>query len=179
MDKTILVSPSSPAKHSAHQQLQQQHQQLRTVSRAWMGLLLLLLMVIFFVNIVHADIVVDNEIIRPEEIFDFTYSEDSPVDWQTRNVTKYYCIYRSLWSTRDHPANFPQMARLSNVAMYTSTKQYLPWLQTRAVTVGVERLAEVRGKQTETDGPYANAKRFGACSVIRFDGCTTTFGRTC
>jgi hypothetical protein len=92
----------------------------------------------------RSDIVVDNEIIDPTEIFDFVYSEDSPVDWKTVNRTNYYCIYRNLWTSRDHPAHYPDtLARITNIPVYSSTKQYLPWLQTRGVTIGIENLAEV------------------------------------
>jgi hypothetical protein len=90
-----------------------------------------------------ADIVVDNEIINPDDIYDIVYSEDSDENWKSVNTKKYYCMYRNLWTKIDHPVQYPQFARLSSVIMYSSTTGFLPWLRTRSTTVGVELLAEV------------------------------------
>jgi hypothetical protein len=90
-----------------------------------------------------ADIVVENEIFNPDDVFDFVNSEDSLEDWKSLNTKKYYCTYRNLWTKIDHPVDYPQFARLSNYIMYSSTSGFLPWLKTRATTVGVETLAEV------------------------------------
>jgi hypothetical protein len=90
-----------------------------------------------------ADIVVDNEIYNPDDIFSFITSEDSAEDWKSTNTKKYYCTYRNLWTKIDHPQEYPQFARLSDYIMYSSTTGYLPWLIGRQTTVGVETLAEV------------------------------------
>jgi hypothetical protein len=89
-----------------------------------------------------ADIVIDNEIIKPEDIYDFV-TEDSQEDWKSLNTKKYYCTYRNLWTKIDHPKDYPKFARLSNLIMYSSTTGFLPWLKTRQTTLGVETLAEV------------------------------------
>jgi hypothetical protein len=90
-----------------------------------------------------ADIVVDNEILNPDDIYDFVTSDDSAEDWKSTNTKKYYCTYRNLWSKIDHPHEYPQFARLSGFILYSSTTGFLPWLIGRQTTVGVETLAEV------------------------------------
>jgi hypothetical protein len=90
-----------------------------------------------------ADIVVENEIFNPDDIYDFVTSEDSEEDWKSENTKKYYCTYRNLWSKVDHPKDYPQFARLSDFILYSSTTGFLPWLVQRQTTVGVETLAEV------------------------------------
>jgi hypothetical protein len=89
-----------------------------------------------------AALVVENEIIKPEDIYDFV-TEDSAEDWMSVNTKKYYCTYRNLWTKIDHAKDYPKFARLSNVIMYSSTTGFLPWLKTRQTTLGVETLAEV------------------------------------
>ena len=103
--------------------------------------LLLQGLLFFFVS---ADIVVENDLIIPEEIYDFVALQDSNKWWQTTNRTKYYCIMRGLWNPQNHPAKFPELARFSNPLMYSSSKQFLPWLRNRATTYGIEKIAEVR-----------------------------------
>jgi Spondin_N len=93
--------------------------------------------------VAKADIVVENDLIDPKEIYDFVALQDSEHWWMSGNVTKYYCIMRGLWNPQNHPAEFPQLARFSNPLMYSSTKQFLPWLRNRATTYGVEKVAEV------------------------------------
>jgi hypothetical protein len=95
------------------------------------------------VGYVAADIVVENEIFNPDDIYDFVTSDDSAEDWKSLNTKKYYCTYRNLWSKIDHPHDYPQFARLSDFVMYSSTTGFLPWLVKRQTTVGVETLAEV------------------------------------
>jgi hypothetical protein len=90
-----------------------------------------------------ADIVVENEIFNPDDIYDFVTSDDSAEDWKSTNTKKYYCTYRNLWSKIDHPYDYPQFARLSDFILYSSTTGFLPWLIARQTTVGVETLAEV------------------------------------
>jgi hypothetical protein len=90
-----------------------------------------------------ADIVVENEIFNPDDVFIFVDSVDSQEDWKTTNTKQYYCTYRNLWTKIDHPVDYPQLARLSSFIMYSSTSGFLPWLKTRQTTVGVETLAEV------------------------------------
>lgn len=93
---------------------------------------------------VSADIVVENDLIDPKDIYDVVVQQDSKHWWMSTNVTKYYCVMRGLWNPQNHPAEFPQLARFSNPLMYSSTKQFLPWLPKRATTYGVEKIAEVR-----------------------------------
>jgi len=108
---------------------------------------LLGLLVYFFLiapRIVNADIEVINDLIKPEEIYDFTYSTDSDVWWRSENVTKYYCVFRNLWTSDRHPKDFPKAARWTNNVMYSTTKDWRPWLKNRATTLGIETIAEVR-----------------------------------
>ncbi|KAL7565324.1 hypothetical protein ACA910_014607 [Epithemia clementina (nom. ined.)] len=89
-----------------------------------------------------ADIVVENDLINPEDIYDFIVLQDSNHFWLSPNTTQYFCIMRGLWNPKNHPKKFPGMARISNPIAYSSTKQWLPWLINRATTLGVEKLAE-------------------------------------
>ena len=89
-----------------------------------------------------ADIVVENDLIKPEEIYDFVVLQDSEHWWQSHNVTKYYCIMRGLWNPQNHPKKFPQLARMSNPMIYSGTKEFRPWLLNRQTTWGVEKVAE-------------------------------------
>jgi hypothetical protein len=92
---------------------------------------------------VHADIVMQNDLIIPAEIYDLTYTSSSTQVWQTSNRTKYYCIFRSTWTSMLHPIEYPQAAKWSNIFFYSTTNQYRPWLKNRATTLGVETLVEV------------------------------------
>mmetsp|Transcript_3387 Transcript_3387/g.7089 ORF Transcript_3387/g.7089 Transcript_3387/m.7089 type:complete len:401 (-) Transcript_3387:22-1224(-) len=91
---------------------------------------------------VSADIVIENDLINPEEIFDFVVLQDSSHWWLSPNSTHYFCIMRGLWNPFNHPKKYPNLARMSNPIMYSSTKQYMPWLINRATTWGVEKIAE-------------------------------------
>lgn len=93
--------------------------------------------------VVHGDVVVENDLIIAKEIYDFTYSTDSDVWWQARNTTNYYCIFRNLWTKERHPNDYPKMAKWSDIMLYSSTKDFRPWLKNRATTLGIETLAEV------------------------------------
>jgi hypothetical protein len=92
---------------------------------------------------VHADIVVENDLIIPAEIYDFTYSTSSTQWWQSTNHTKYYCVFRNTWTIKNHPYEYPKAARWSNIMVYSSTKEYRPWLKNRATTLGIKTLVEV------------------------------------
>ena len=85
---------------------------------------------------------VENDVILPEEIYDTVELERSSHWYTIKNTTKYYCIMRGLWSPQSHPAKFPQLARMSNPLIYSSTKEFRPWLLNRQTTVGVEKVAE-------------------------------------
>lgn len=91
---------------------------------------------------VSADIVVENDLINPEEIYDTIVLQDSNHWWLSPNTTQYFCIMRALWNPRNHPKKYPGMARMSNPIAYSSTKEWLPWLINRATTLGVEKIAE-------------------------------------
>lgn len=90
-----------------------------------------------------ADIIVNNELIDPDEVYDFVYSADSDEWWKTENTKKYYCIYRNLWTKVHHPEKYPRFARLSDTIMYSSTTGFTPWLKSKRITTGVESLIEV------------------------------------
>jgi hypothetical protein len=59
------------------------------------------------------------------------------------NRTKYYCVFRNLWDEAHHPKSYPALARWSDPVIYSSTKQYMPWLRNRQTSYGIEKLAEV------------------------------------
>ena len=72
---------------------------------------------------VRADITVENDLVKPEEIYDFIYSTDSDVWWQSQNTTKYYCIFRNLWTKKSHPREYPANARWGPVSLYSAVKE--------------------------------------------------------
>jgi hypothetical protein len=102
--------------------------------------------------LVAADITVENDLIKPEDVYNFTYSTDSDVWWRTVNATKYYCVFRSHWTSEDHPNEYPRNARWSDVILYSTNKEYRPWLLNRATTLGVEKVAEVRPRKRTKQG---------------------------
>jgi len=104
----------------------------------------LLLLLLLLPNSCYGDIEVVNDLIKPDEIYDFVYSTDSTVNWREQNVTKYYCVFRNLWTKERHPHDFPKAARWTNNALYSTTKDWRPWLKNRATTVGIETIVEVR-----------------------------------
>ena len=108
-----------------------------------MKFLLLLVLQSALFSSVTADITVENDLIKPEEIYDLVYSADSKVWWRSQNATRYYCVFRNLWTKERHPKEYPKAARWSNIAMYSGTKEFRPWLKNRATTLGVEKIAEV------------------------------------
>jgi Spondin_N len=95
-------------------------------------------------RITHADIVVENDLIKPEDVYNFTYSTDSDVWWRSVNATRYYCVFRSHWTSENQPNEYPRNARWSDILLYSTNKEYRPWLLNRATTLGVEKVAEVR-----------------------------------
>ena len=103
---------------------------------------LLLALAASLLSLTTADIVVENDLIKPEQIYDFVVLQDSQHWWQSRNVTKYYCIMRGLWNPQNHPKKYPQLARMSNPVIYSGTKEFRPWLLNRATSRGVEKVAE-------------------------------------
>ena len=93
---------------------------------------------------VTADIVMENELIISNEVFDLNYAMDSQVEAvRQRNETQMYCIFRSKWTVEDHPEHFPKLARFSTPVLFSHTKQYTPFLKNREANYGVEVLAEV------------------------------------
>jgi hypothetical protein len=113
----------------------------------------LTLALVGFASFTSADIVVENDLIKPEEIYDFVVLQDSDHWWQSRNVTKYYCVMRGLWNPQNHPQKFPQLARMSNPLVYSGTKEFRPWLLNRQTTWGVEKVAEVRPRRSFAISP--------------------------
>lgn len=95
------------------------------------------------VTTTRADIVLENDLIVADEIYDLKYALDSDVSWTTPNTTKYYCVFRSLWTPDDHPNEFPDLARMSSPSVFSHTKQFSPFLKNRDANYGVEIIAEV------------------------------------
>jgi hypothetical protein len=91
---------------------------------------------------VLGQVVFENELFKPEEVFDFEYSTDSDVYWTNQNVSKYYCIFRSLWTEENQPEKYPVSARWGDQIIHSGTKQFTPWLKNRVTTLGVEKVAE-------------------------------------
>ena len=91
-----------------------------------------------------ADILYENDLITPSEVFDLKYALDSGVGWEVFNKTKYYCVFRNLWTPEDHPKDYPDLARWSTPAIFSHSKQYSPFIKNREANYGVEVIAEVR-----------------------------------
>jgi Spondin_N len=125
---------------------------------------LLALAVVFAVVPSAADIVVENEPIVYDEIFDLEYAIEGVDSIYSERVAKYYCVFRSNWSKENHPAEFPQSARWSAPLLFSHTKQYYPALKNKEAPNGVEQLVEVR---------YFFP--FGCTPLIIFD--STTYAR--
>ena len=81
------------------------------------------LLLVALCALARADIVVENDLIIPEEIYDFLYSTDSTVWWQSVNTTKYYCIFRNMWTKQHHPKEYPPNARWGPIIMYSAVKE--------------------------------------------------------
>jgi hypothetical protein len=94
-------------------------------------------------SLATADIVFENEPIVASDVFDLKFALKSEIDENIRNATKYYCIFRSLWTEEDHPNHYPDLARYSTPVIFSHTKQYTPFLMNRDANYGVEILAEV------------------------------------
>jgi hypothetical protein len=116
----------------------------------------LLLASVVLVELASADIVFDNEVIVQADIFDLVYAVDSNVWAPGNNQSKYYCVFRSNWNKVNHPEDFPNLARWGQQALFSHTKQYVPYLQNREAPFGVEKLAEVRQvRNLSTEGACA------------------------
>ena len=100
-----------------------------------------------------ADIIFENELIKTEEIFDLEYAKDSNV-WAYENdglnQTKYYCVFRNNWTPKNHPAEYPELARWGTPAIFSHTKQYAPYLKNRAAPIGIQQIAEVSFERIES-----------------------------
>jgi hypothetical protein len=95
-------------------------------------------------TVIQADIVMENELIISNEVFDLNYAMDSEVEAvRQRNETQFYCIFRSKWTVEDHPEHFPKLARFSTPVLFSHTKQYTPFLKNREANYGIEIIAEV------------------------------------
>ena len=95
------------------------------------------------VSTVSADIIFENEEIKVDEVFDLKYALNSGVLKNVRNATKYYCVFRSLWTPEDHPNHYPKLARYTTPVLFSHTKQYTPFLKNREANYGLEIIAEV------------------------------------
>jgi hypothetical protein len=105
---------------------------------------LLTLAVVLAVVPSTADIVVENEPIIYDEIFDLEYAFEGKQSIYSDTVAKYYCVFRSNWSKENHPEEFPPAARWSAPLLFSHTKQYVPALKNKKAPNGVEQLVEVR-----------------------------------
>lgn len=101
----------------------------------------LVLCLLNVVGIIRAQYIPDPVV--PEDSYEVTFTIDSNIWWRTENATWYYCIYRSLWTSGRHPAEYPADARWSDIVMYSALEEYTPWVKGRATTDGVEQIAEV------------------------------------
>lgn len=90
-----------------------------------------------------ADIVVENEPIVYNEIFDLEYAIEGVDSIYSDRHAKYYCVFRSNWNKDNHPAEYPDSARWSAPLLYSHTKQYYPALKNKNAPNGVEQLVEV------------------------------------
>ncbi|CAB9522091.1 Spondin-1 [Seminavis robusta] len=55
----------------------------------------------------------------------------------------YQCTFRNLWTEARQPVNFPfELGRWAGPILWTHTLQFQPWVHSRGVTRGVEKLAE-------------------------------------
>lgn len=119
---------------------------------------------------VSADIVMENELIISNEVFDLKYALDSDVEAsRQRNETQLYCIFRSKWTKEDHPAHFPKLARFSTPVLFSHTKQYTPFLKNREANYGVKIIAEVRvcrGQLLIVSRDREKQSSFGEYSII-------------
>ena len=95
-------------------------------------------------SLARADIDIENDLIIAEEIFDLKYALDSDNRWTIGNATKYYCVFRSLWTPEDHPNLYPELAEFASPAVFSHTKAYSPFIKNREANHGVEIIAEVR-----------------------------------
>lgn len=91
---------------------------------------------------VLSDIVFENELIKSDEIFDLVYAIESNVSAYVQNQSKFYCVFRSNWNKANQPTDFPELARWGSPAMFSHTKQYVPFLKNREAPQGVEIVAE-------------------------------------
>lgn len=91
-----------------------------------------------------ADIVLENELIKTEEIFDLVYARESepPVFAGSSVQAMYYCVFRSNWNKKNHPEDYPSLANWGAPAILSHTKQYAPFLKGREAEFGVEQIAE-------------------------------------
>ena len=94
--------------------------------------------------VARADIAVENELISTKDVFDLREVVVSDVSAFTRNTTQYYCVFRSLWTREIHPTLYPDKPSYGNPVTYSHTKQFVPFLQDRQATSGLEMVAEVR-----------------------------------
>ena len=104
--------------------------------------LLVVLLSIICIGLIHADIILENEVIKVAEIFDLEYAKDSNV-WayenNGHNQSKYYCTFRSNWNANDHPAEYPKLARWGEPLLFSHTKQHIPYIKGRRAPYGVEQ----------------------------------------
>jgi Spondin_N len=119
---------------------------------------LLALVVLFVVVPSTADIVVENEPIIYDEIFDLDYAIESDESIYSAKQAKYYCVFRSNWNKENHPADYPKLARWSAPLLYSHTKQYFPALKNKEAPNGVEQLVEVSYISLFSDAAFADFK---------------------
>lgn len=67
----------------------------------------------------------------------------------TNERISYQCTFRNLWTKERQPVRFPEeLGGWAGPILWTHTLQFQPWSREKAVTRGVEKLAEVRMTKT-------------------------------
>lgn len=93
---------------------------------------------------VAADIVLTSDRIDAKDSYKLKYALQSRVPSTISNTTKYYCVFRSLWNSDDHPRDFPENAVAASPILMSHTKEFSPFVKNRTVNAGMMKLAEVR-----------------------------------
>lgn len=103
--------------------------------------------------VVTTDFDEPNDLIEVDKIFDLEYATTGNVwakDPVATNVTKYYCVFRSNWNSRDHPVNFPEAARWGPPILFSGSRDNIPYEQGKSAKYGEEQVAEVRLRYSDS-----------------------------
>ncbi|CAB9508589.1 Spondin-1 [Seminavis robusta] len=104
---------------------------MKLVSSA--GLLSLIVATLFSLESVNAAVNEEDVLIENKGI----------TSGQTSERIAYQCTFRNLWTKNRQPVRFPEeLGRWAGPILWTHTLQFQPWVRDKAVTRGVEKLAE-------------------------------------